>query len=209
MKSKSFKFITLPLLALMLLSIAFSAYKKYGGEQDWDWNVGKLFDFSSSIFSADTIYFTPNTRENQKVFDLEEPGTYEIKVSGSYKKCFLRDGKEELWRMPPNGMTRTNWPSAEYCRHLPLPNRRPFMVIAIIDGKVISVGYDRKIKVNKPTAIYLNINVPQNWAEIPGKNPEDNFKHNRGRLRVEIEKDWAIFEKIAEIFNSLGQYFKG
>ena len=164
--------------------------------------------------SVDTIYFTPDQWSKkshgwQKAFDLEEPGTYEINVSGSYNKCFLRDGKKELWQMPPNGITRRNWPSSECRRHLPLPNRPLGMVIARVNKRTVPFGYGKKIKVNKPTNIYLNINIPQNWTKFPGKTPADNFIHNTGTLRVTVEKDRAIFSKIAEIFNSLKQHFEG
>jgi len=165
--------------------------------------------------SVETIYFTPNQLSGITI-DLEEPGVYEIKVSGSYEQCFLRKSgkawKRVRYPVSPNGIApRRNWPSAECRRHLPLPSRPFGMVIAKIgeEGKFIPIGYGRKIKVNGPTTVHSNINVPPDWIDVPGKTPADNFIHNTGVLRITVERDRTIFEKIAEVLLSFKQYFKG
>lgn len=159
------------------------------------------------FLETDTIYFTPNQWSEKdhgwQKFSFEELRECDLKASSSYSKCFFSpNGDKVYYNISPNGRNWKNWPSSEYRQHLPLPNHPLGMFIAKVDGKIIPVGYGRKIKAK---TIYLGINFPQNWSGIPGAEAKGNFIHNGGRLRVDVEEDWTISEKIAQVFNFLKQ----
>ncbi|MCD6149307.1 hypothetical protein J7J13_00795 [bacterium] len=85
--NKSFKFITLPLIMAMFLSIAYSAFKENGGE----WDAGKLLDyipffssFSQPQPKTKVVYYFPNAQP-QNVYIGDGKWNFRIASSGYYE----------------------------------------------------------------------------------------------------------------------------
>jgi hypothetical protein len=116
----------------------------------------------------------------QKVADLE-PGEYWFDAAGVYQQYisnYLRPMGPEGWNIQSSSRAFSPLPLASLCA-----------VIGKLDenGAPFLIGKGRTLRVEKPSALWVSLNLPQDWAErdFPASS---NFDRNRGELKITVKK---------------------